>query len=261
MPDFTHEDFKKIAKEVADHISRKRGLITDRWAPRHDPTWEKKRAHAAHVCFRFRRLFFLFGKLQPGPSKNGEAKEFIQAIEHPSVVLSSDGSDPLFSSNPKDRMNTPEYLKSIFDQFLYNYSPPDDINILGDHLWALHLFYSEIGYHLGCVPVSIPLRIDYALNLAACHALQKIKGKKIHEMRYSDSKIKTAKTKSIKKDLREKRLQCLAEGMNLSDKPYTDAHTLQNRWKEEYPNDKCPHEDTIVKSLRAMRAKRTNSTD
>lgn len=172
MSTFTYEDFQRVAQQVAEHISKKSGLVLgEKWSRSRDSTWEAKRVYVNQVFFRFSRVVLLAGDRS---RRCKDRSGLIFAMESPAVVNCQNNAGLLWSSDPKDQWNNPEKSKTVFDLFVSEYKPPDDNNELFDHLLSLHYYYTEIGRHIKTAHPSIPQRIDFAMIMATGRALEKI---------------------------------------------------------------------------------------
>ena len=250
MSDFTYEDFRAVIEEIADYISHKGGLALDNgWDCSQDFLWEKKRAYAAAVFYRFMRMFNIIGD---GKRWEGGAKKLIEAIEHPNVAKLQGGGRPFFINDPKHQMNNPDHLKKIFDLFIGDYDPPNDIQELENHLWALHLYFSEVGPITHGIAPSIPQHIDFAFVLATGRSREKVVERRLHGVRYFDGKTKEAKTKETEKSKTKQRvIEIFYTIENRSALgPFKLARIIRERWSRLYPNEKCRGNQTIVNWLR-----------
>ncbi len=172
MSDYTNKDFQKVAKEVADHISKKGGLVIENgWDFSQDCAWKVKCAYVGQVLNRFIRVVCIADDESIRWKKKSE---LIANMEHPRVLKIRNGERPFLIPVQGHPLNDPENLKSYFDSFISDYKPPKNADDLRDHLQVLQNYYSEIGRHLNNISPSIPQRIDYAMIVATGLALEEI---------------------------------------------------------------------------------------
>lgn len=174
MSEFTYDDFRKVAIEVADHISKWgdgkiRGDISI------DSTWELKRYYASYLLMEF---FTQHKAIEKSQSKQKKYTDLVSGYYDRSYLNIIREGKPIFANSPDSLLNDPEYLKSFFDQVLGN-SFPTTINDQFKYfrpLTVFQLYYSAIGYHLHNVDVDALFRIDYVFMFTVSGLTSAISG-------------------------------------------------------------------------------------
>jgi hypothetical protein len=128
------------------------------WDYKQDAAWHDKKYMAGNLLAQYVHYFYLFSKDDEG------RQSFFNAKDQPDFDLLSFCEEPVFPADPEIRLNNPEYLSTIFCQFLGRYSPPKDTYLLLEHLMAMQMYYTEIGHHVKSEPLGAPARIDLALT-------------------------------------------------------------------------------------------------
>lgn len=253
MSNFTHEDFRKVAIEVAGYISLKGGLALEKgWDCSQDYMWEAKRSYVDQVYRRFMRVVKIAGNEKI--EWKGKS-ELIINMEHPNTLEKREGDRPFFYSDSKHPLNDAGQLRGVFDLFISDYKPPDNNDDLEDHLQVLQNYYSEIGLHINSVPPSIPQRIDFAMIRATGLALEKVGHLK-------QSAIKSIDRTDISSDKIRKIWEPMNEKIELVLNSVKPRETLSQRgkisiyqkaWKKCYPEEKPPSRSKFQEYIKSRK--------
>jgi hypothetical protein len=148
-------------------------------------------------------------------------------------------------------------LKEIFDSFLgEKYEPPiDNPLLLFFHLWALHLFYSEIIFHLENVSIESLFKIDFALTKICSYAMGYIQMVSTKIPRERDRTKATKDSKNKKWAKIDQTIIELYYSIDQKIRAETKIYPLANKILKKWPEEEKPSDRYIVDKLRSENLK------
>ncbi len=257
MTDNIFKTFNEIADWLSNWRPGGRKDLVDVAQILRDPVWKQKRIYSTAVFVEF-TLYLDLEQMSTDLSfseRREKSEKILLDILEDDIPLYPPLEHPLNENFDKFGNGKAYPLwNEIFAELLAEdyYIQQTKIG-LQHHLWAVHLFYSDIIKRLNKISLSLLFRIDLAFALATGNACSEMRGIQIRGTREGDRTFKSNKTPK-----HSKKKQHSLDGFYLVDSEvrskighYVLAGRIEKKLlKTGVPKKEMPSQETIVRSIR-----------